>query len=441
MVNQKELILVVSKNMDTNKKPDRDENGLIRMASTVRSSLGFNNENVEVRCKDIISKLKVHEAFYSDIKKLKETKKYSKNELSRVGFITKDTFRKFVNNDNSNAITKGALIYRPERKKIVIDILLGADPEFLLFDNENQVVRANNVIPKAGKIGSDGAMIEVRPDPANNPVELVNNIKSIFKSSIKNDNLNSYKWIASTYHKDNIRDYPVGGHIHIGNPKNINKLESESSKFFLFSVINKILDELLALPLIKLDGTELGRFRRSECQMAAAGNNGYGFFGEWRPCDGRLEHRTLSGLWLMHPEIAESVLGSAKAIAEECFKFVESNQFKNSSFSHPDINFGDHKRLFRTEFNDWENIELAKELKCIKPSSYMSSMLNTSKARNITKTFLTTWYKTMKSLSTYKKYSTQIDKLYAILQCTRNKMIKTGFDIKKNWLEDTKLSI
>ncbi len=71
----------------------------------------------------------------------------------------------------------------------------------------------------------------------------------------------------------------------------------------------------------------------------------------------------------------------------------------------------------------------------------MATMLNTSKARNITKQFLVKWYDDMKKLSTYNKYSSQIDKLFGILKFPRNKIVDVGFDLKKNWLEDKNLSI
>lgn len=208
----------------------------------------------------------------------------------------------------------------------------------------------------------------------------------------------------------------------------------------MFGIFNKILDELLSLPMIKLDGQDLGECRRSKCQMAM-GNNGYGFYGEWRPCDGRLEHRTLSGLWLMHPVVAEAVLGTAKAIADEMFGLVEDKGYDLAYIRHPDIGFDDHKYLYRAEFDDWDKIGIAKDLRCIQSSSYMRSMLNASKAKSITKSFLTKWYSDMKKLSTYKQYAKHIDMLYAILSLPQKKISDVGFDLKKNWVEGKKFSM
>lgn len=432
---EQSLILVVSDNMDSNKKPDRNENQLIRMGARARKNFAFKDPSIQLSYKSKDSVVKVHEAFVSDIKRLK-SEGLKPKDLERVGFVTSETFRKLT--PYGGKMLKSNVFIGPIKKKkpekAPFEMLIGADPEFLLFDNDGNVVRANNVLPKQGPIGSDGAMIEIRPDPSDCPKELVENMAGIFKNGELTQRIKDYVWKAAIYHKDTQRDYPVGGHIHLGNPAALTKLVSGEPKSYLFAVLNKIMDELLALPLIKLDGSDLGKFRRSECQMAM-GNNGYGFFGEWRPCNGRLEHRTLSGLWLMHPVVSECVLGTAKAIAEEMYKLAYDKDFDRSFFKHPDIEWGQHRRLYRAEFDDWASIKLASEMKCTKASSYMASMLNSSKAKSITKAFLMKWYKQMKGLSTYKKYSEQIDGLYSILSLPRSEVTKVGFDLKKNWLE------
>lgn len=436
-VPKKELILVVSENMTNNKKADRNEHGLIRMSSSARESINLEGPLTEVVYSENSAKLSVFQAFLDDVRKLKEVG-FTSDQLKRTGFVTQETFNRLCKS-KERILKTGVLIGAPEEKKKEkqdINILIGTDPEFLLFDNENNVIRANALIPKEGLIGSDGAMVEIRPKPDVKPSVVISNMTEIFKDAATNSKIKDYIWRACIYHKDAQRDYPVGGHIHIGNPPGINKLSGSGARTSLFAVFNKILDELLALPLIKLDGSELGRSRRSECQMAM-GNHGYGYFGEWRLCDGRLEHRTLSGLWLMHPVVAESVIGTAKAISEEMQRIVEDANYDTKMFSHPDISLNDHKSLYRPEFNDWESIGLTSEMKCVQPSSYMINMLNQSKAKSITKKFLLNWYTRLKGLTTYSKYSRYIDKLYELLLLPNEEVKKVGFDIKKNWLEKT----
>ncbi len=437
--NKQNLILVVSDNMNTNKKSDRNEHDLVRMSAGARNSFALANSKIEISYKTQSSLLNVHEAFSSDIKQLKKDG-FSIEDLKRVGFVTKDTFQKLTNY-KGGMVKNNVFIGKPEKpKKAPFEMLIGADPEFLLFDNNGNVVRANNILPKPGPIGSDGAMIEIRPNPTPCPSQLVNNMKEIFANEELTAIIKNYEWKAAIYHKDDQRDYPVGGHIHLGNPPGMDKFISGNSKSYLFAVFNKIMDELLAIPLIKLDGSDLGKSRRSDCKMAM-GNNGYGFYGEWRPCDGRLEHRTLSGLWLMHPVIADCVLGAAKAIAEEMYGMAYEEDFASKLYRHPDITLGNHKRLYRSEFDDWSSITLTAAMDCTKSSSFMASTLNTSKTKSITKAYLKGWYAQMKRLSTYRKYSKQIDKLYAILCLPRKNITDVGFDLKKNWLEENGFSI
>ena len=439
---RKNLILVISEAMDKNKKETRDEHSLIRMPASSREAFSFPKSTVVVEHDQSAAKLNIHEAFASDIKLLKSKEKFTAEQFKQVGFVTTETFRKFSTSPGSlltNNVFVGMELPPKPKPKAPIDILIGADPEFLLFDAEGNVVRANNIIPKEGLIGSDGAMVEIRPEPSECPDTLIKNMYTILEGAAKSSKIRDFLWKAAIYHKDNQRDYPVGGHIHIGNPDGINPIKG-NTRNTLFAVLNKILDELLALPLIKLDGHELGKFRRSECQMAM-GNHGYGYFGEWRTCNGRLEHRTLSGLWLMHPMLATCVIGTAKAIAEEVYTHLDNKNYESVMYKHPDIALNNYSQLYKPEFNDWEAIPIAADMQCTKPSSYMISMLNSSKDRSVTKRFMEVWYNKLKQLSTYKKYSVHIDKLYAILSLPAPKIHETGFDIKKNWLENKQLSI
>lgn len=433
------LTLIVSKKMS------KTEDSRVRLTASAREVLCSSGYDTELVGSKGSRRLKVHESFSDDIKYARSVG-YSLKELKHIGFVTGSVFKQLTGT-NTNTAT-GILITKvsnlkpevvPKTSEIINKTLIGADPEFLLFDNNSNVIRANTIIQKEGRIGSDGAMAEVRPPPTTNPMDLVQNIADAFKDTTLTDKISNYKWSAGVYHKDNVRDYPIGGHIHLGNPEGIEKLTSEK-KTFLFAVLNKIMDELLALPLIKLDGVTLGKSRRSDCQMAM-GNGGYGYYGEWRPCDGRLEHRTLSGMWLMHPVVAEFVLGTAKAIADEMFGIVVSSSYNSSIFEHKGVSNINHKRLYLSEFDDWPNIKIAAEMGCVRSSLYMSNVLNASKTSSITKPFLTNWYKQIKGMSTYKKYSKYIDGLYHILSVPRSQISKIGFDIKENWVNEKPFQI
>ena len=209
------LILIPSNSMDENKKKDRDEDGLIRLPKISREHLGtttkvevyLNTNNTEDRIKSA-KLLSIFKAFTKDIEICKD-KDLSPEELDRVGFVTTRTFERITNDLKKNSIWIADSIN---------DTVIGADPEFLLFDADNNVIRANNILSYHGELGSDGAMAEVRPKPAIDPEELVTNISKILKNPDITNPIAPYKWVAGCYYKDKNRDYPIGGHIHIGNP-------------------------------------------------------------------------------------------------------------------------------------------------------------------------------------------------------------------------------
>lgn len=424
---EQSLILMISERMNENKKDGRNEHNLIRCSAAVRESLSISATTIDLEGANGSALLNIHQAYSDDIKRLKSCGVVAPADMVRVAFVTTDVMERLTNDINQPfAIVKCGL---PKLKTL----LLGADPEFLLFSGPS-IVRASSVMQKAGPIGSDGAMIEVRPEPSPDPEVIVDNIKKIFTNEALTKPVQSYDWIAGIYHKDASRDYPVGGHIHIGNPAGISKIPQDDRNF-LFAVLNKIIDELLALPMIKLDGADLGKSRRSDCKMAVYGTTGYGFYGEWRLCQGRLEHRTLSGLWLAHPKLSKYVLGTAKAIAEAVYAYITATGFKTESFKHPDIDLNNHKHLYRSDFDGWENIQLAKEFGCISGSNLMSNLLNNSRASSINKKFLVDWYTKIRRLETYNKYSAYVDGLYEVLKLRPAHLQKIDVDIKKNWIK------
>lgn len=425
MVREK-LILVPSKQMDANKKKDRNENGLVRMSKAARDYMSLNEDKVELypntneiehRLNNSIL-LSIFQAFSGDLKKLKD-EGFTSEELCRVGFVTTKTYKKITGSET----TKNDNIWITNS---VTDTIIGADPEFLLFNAEGAIVRANNVMGYEGLVGSDGAMAELRPKPVITPEGLVDNIQSLFQDENLTKNIKDFDWIAGCYYKDNLRDYPVGGHIHIGNPIQVASINpTERNRFF--QSFNKILDELLSIPMIKLDGKTLGKARRVGCSM---GN--YGYFGEFRLCNGRLEHRTLSGMWLVHPTITKAVIGTAKAIIDEVFRYAAENKFDQDYLfpsKYKDFN------VWSTDFDKWDDIPICKDLNCVETSKVMVELLHGSMADKITLKFLKGWYEKITKLTTYKEYYKYIDSLYEILKINSKTLLECDKNIKSGWLE------
>ena len=426
-MSRERLVLIPSELMDNNSKKDRNENGLVRMSKAARENMGFENQvevypdtdEAEKRMKGSIL-LKIFHAFGEDIKKLAGNKKLTKEEFLRIGFVTTKTFRKVT--DGSQA---------KQHKDIWIandvnDTVIGADPEFLLFDDKGNVVRANNVLGYQGMLGCDGAMAEIRPKPAIAPETFIDNIRSIFEDQNLTAPIKPYDWRAGCYYKDSVRDYPIGGHLHIGNPSQIANLSLDKRERF-FKIFNKIMDELLSIPMIKIDGTSLGKARRTECA-----NGKYGYFGELRLCNGRLEHRTLSGLWLMHPKLSLCVIGTAKAIIDEVYRLVSHNSF-GEEYMFPAALLS--TPLWIPSFDRWHVSQLATDMGCVTPSGIMIELLHNSAATKIDKAYLKAWHNKMKKLSTYSVYAKHIDELYDILSHNTETFDKFDKSLQKNWIE------
>jgi hypothetical protein len=423
---KEKLTLVPSEKMDTNKKPDRNEDSLIRMSAVARQHMGFDKKvevhvdttSAEKRMKSSML-LDIFQAFADDIKALK-AQGYTADDLKKVGFVTTKTFRRIT---GSQAKTPKKNIWISDEPDHTV---VGADPEFLLFDKNGKIVRANNVLAHVGDLGCDGAMAEIRPKPAISPADLVTNMKAVFTDSKHIGKIKDFLWMAGCYYRDQVRDYPIGGHIHIGNPVQVAQM-STSDREVIFKVINKILDELIAIPMVKIDGAELGRARRTECSMGK-----YGYFGEWRMCNGRLEYRTLSGMWLMHPKLAECVVGATKAVTDECFRMLADKNY-STTFALPQKHR--NASLWHPGFSGWSESQMAKAMGCVRPSSEMIEWLHTSSATNITLAYLRKWYSAMKKLSTYKKYSAQIDGLFEILKNNTKAFHDYDKEIQSNWLK------
>lgn len=423
---REKLILIPSERMDLNKKEDRNEHGLVRLSKIARDVLGF-DQNVEIYpdTKDAEKRLggsmllNIFQAFSEDIKKARDSG-ISEDELSRVGFVTTKTFQKITSSEEKRSQNSIWI------SNDVNDTIIGADPEFILFNENNEIVRANNILSYNGPIGSDGAMAEIRPKPAISPEELVNNIKILLEDDKYVSSIKMYRWVAGCYYKDSNRDYPIGGHIHIGNPIQVSRIDINKREDF-FNSFNKIIDELLSIPMIKIDGTNMGRARRTECVMGK-----YGYFGEFRTCNGRLEHRTLSGMWLMHPVLSTLVLGTMKAIIDEVYRHVADNNF-NTEYMYPSKLH--NAPIWSEDFDQWGEIPLIKDIGCVQSSRSMIESLHKSEVSKISIRFLKLWLSRMQKLSTYTLYSKYIDGLYEVLKNSTKTFQDYDKNLQKNWLE------
>jgi hypothetical protein len=187
--------------------------------------------------------------------------------------------------------------------------------------------------------------------------------------------------------------------------------------------------------MIRLDG-KIGHNRRAKCkmsQMGGFGNNygvGYGFFGEWRTCNGRLEHRSLSGLVISDPKICEAVFGVGQAIVEAVYKEAINHDLDGNFILPLDY---DPKSIYTKKFKDWEKIPLASVFDCTKSSEFMHITMDNSSRVEISVDYIKKWNKKLKKLSTYGKYENYIESLSELLSNNSKTLDNINKNIKHNW--------
>jgi len=438
----KPLIIIPSESMDGNKKPDRDENVLLRMAKATRNSVALDDDSVTLSGIAKDKKLNVFKAYTKDLIKVREfilndTLQY--DDSSRVAFVSSRTFKELGGTgdflDLSNIQAPPPPPLKKVEKEVIDKLLIGTDPELLLM-LQGKVVNASGIdgFDKKAKFGSDGAMAEMRPDPALSAEGLVANIQKILNDQKLQEKVSKYDLISSCYHEEDARDYPVGTHIHIDNPAKIAQLPVEQ-RYRLFAVTNKIMDELLTVPAVRLDGQK-GHNRRAKCRMSTHngyGNDygkGYGFFGEWRECHGRLEHRSMSGLVLMNPAVAKAVFGTAQAIAEAVYNEALQNDL-NKDFILP--NDFDYKNIYKATFKKWGDIPLAETLNCTLSSKEIATLMDSSDRKVVSTGYIKKWLTKIRTLSTYGKFSEHIEALGDILSSSDKVIDGLDTNIKNTW--------
>jgi hypothetical protein len=420
--------------MDKNNR--RNENELIRMSKNTRDMNEFSRSKIEISCTQkgrppVV--LEIFKAYADDLKWVSE--KYSKEEIDRIAFVTTHTLERISGSNN---------LCNVWLSEDVDNVMIGADPEFLIKNKGlTEIINARSLLAPVGEMGSDGAMGEIRPYPCKDPMEFCSNIRNIFMDKKYKNIIDNYILVAGCYERDKVRDFPIGGHIHVGNPVDILKV-SITNRQLILKTLNKILDELLAIPVSRLDIGENRYNRRAGCKMSPYG--GYGFFGELRfakdPKDPdktlRLEHRTLSGMWLMHPVVTTSVIGVAKLIIDSFWDIMKQKEF--------DVDFAFPKdyiksQIWKPGFDSWSEFPICKEMMCNRSSSDMIKILNSKDNKGINKQFLNAWREKLRKLPYYDKYENFVNLLNDILLIPIREIETYDRTIQKNWIENKKFIV
>lgn len=391
------------------KMSDEGECDTIRFPKKAREYFGFSNNMVVLGKGEYQLELRVKKAYRTDVRRLAKMLaqgKMSEEQARCAGFVSRPIQDRIRRKKGANPwITEGSG-----------PITVGADPEFGLI-RENALQLGSNVLPHHGPFGSDGPGVEVRPDPSRDHTQMVRNISDILHNPP--ENAMSYKWIGGATYQDDNRDYWFGGHIHLGRS---NRLSAEVA-IETYPRIARILDHLVALPLVRLD-TPQPQLRRNGCKY------GYGKAGRYGVCDAsasirvaegmdRFEYRVLSGLWLTHPVLARIIVGTTKAVAETAYNRVGSNDCDLEWVTAP----ASRKGLLKT-FG-------------LKGTKEAESIINSSLSRGFTPDHFNLWEKQLKDLDCYEDYAYEIDAFVALV--TGAEPEDFGLDLQDNWLDGKQL--
>jgi hypothetical protein len=179
------------------------------------------------------------------------------------------------------------------------DAMLGADPEFLLCNQQGKVTFASRFMDKDGPVGCDAILLpsfrklyplaELRPEPSRDIGRLIVNLRRTMITADRRIPDDTLEWLAGGMP---VKGFPLGGHIHF-------------SGIWLNIELLRALDNYLALPLVLLEDATTGS-RKPQ----------YGFLGDFRrKRHGGFEYRVLPS-WIVSPALTKGVLAVAKLVAD-----------------------------------------------------------------------------------------------------------------------------
>jgi len=400
------LTLVPSPIMDKWARKNAVEHEKVRLSRRARVYYGPSDwEKIYLRVHGTATdkRLRIDQAPKSDMSK------YGATKAQRIGFVTTETYN----------ILMGRVSDKKQRAIWISEgiekITIGADPEFAVVDPKTGMAVYGDTLfkphgEKFNQVGSDGPCAELRPDPANSVDGLVRNIETLLKNGTRR--IANYDWIggATFGHPNMDRRYAIGGHLHFGLP-NI-KGAGENPKRILQNRVARILDELIALPLVKID-TPIPEHRR--------GPEKYGRFEDVKTSNVKFEWRVPSGLWLVHQDLTHAVVGSAKAVVEECWK----------RYSDRDC---DAEFMLDTEGDD----NLLVSFDCLSTEKIRKT-INGAKASSVDTDLIHDIHGKLRNMSTYCIYKDEINALIKFC-CSSNMPLPTSkLDLKRGWLENKSL--
>lgn len=227
------------------------------------------------------------------------------NPLILMGISKSNSKQRKAKEENYHIDIEGEKVkkYVPFLYNKFPELLIGADPEFIFVNEQDEIVPAVDVL-KDDPFGSYGIdtvisnkqltfpVAEIRPNPQETPQELFNEIESILQEVYENGVDNDYVWLAGGMPKGLLS---LGGHIHF-------------SGIALSSDLLRILDCFVGIPFSLTENVSILEERRQKR---------YGALGDFRRQEhGGFEYRTMSS-WLVSPAATKAALALAFLVVNE----------------------------------------------------------------------------------------------------------------------------
>ncbi|GGA24747.1 putative amidoligase domain-containing protein [Paenibacillus physcomitrellae] len=201
-------------------------------------------------------------------------------------------------NDNPFSSREAVSGRAGEDRAISSGLLLGMDPEFLLFDPAaRKIIPASRFLSREGVAGCDSVWIrgrrrfplaELRPDPAGEPEAAIRQLMGAMREAARQIGDAPLAWLAGGLPQPGL---PLGGHLHF-------------SGVLLTPQLLRALDHFLAIPAAVLEDSR-----------SASRRPRYGCLGDFRrQSHGGFEYRTLPS-FLVSPVVAKGTVALALLVA------------------------------------------------------------------------------------------------------------------------------
>lgn len=258
----------------------------------------------------------VKQAFKEDLKNI------PLEDRDSTIFISQHTYDTFSSNRGRELLKELNIADKRET-------CIGSDPEFAIYNMDEQLIYAADHLDFNDKIGSDGPLAELRAEPGITAKEHVDNLETLILDIKNKIDLRTHICIiepfaevpmlrSGVYEPEDTYTLSCGGHIHFGLTKKL------SSMYAYPMLLINILDRTIGMCLHRLDG-DLGSIRRLSCN--------YGCIPDYRDSEQRLEWRSPTGTWLMYKDLAEIVLSVTNALIEKVtWKLINNLDYLDKKF-------------------------------------------------------------------------------------------------------------